>query len=89
MLHEHLVAKTRPQTAAQNLVFWKKWRISVLSDRLFRIERSENGEITEEIADGSDEYVFAFGDDYRAAVKALYMITGAPPSPHRSASHKI
>ncbi len=27
----------------------------------------------------SDCYIFAYGDDYRAAVRALYMICGAPP----------
>lgn len=38
-----------------------------------------NGEILPYTADGTDEYVFAFGNNYRSAVKALYMITGATP----------
>lgn len=40
---------------------------------------AENGEIENEIANGTDEYIFAFGNDYRAAVRALYQITGATP----------
>ena len=39
----------------------------------------KNGEIVKEYADGTDEYVFAFGKDYRAAVKALYDICGSVP----------
>ncbi len=34
------------------------------------------GEVLREKADGSDEYVFVYGDDYRTALRALYMITG-------------
>ena len=40
---------------------------------------AENGEICAERGDGSDEYVFAFGNDYRGAVKALYGICGSVP----------
>ena len=39
----------------------------------------ENGEIKEEKGLGTDEYVFAFGDDYRGAVNALYTLCGYPP----------
>ncbi len=35
-----------------------------------------DGQIKREKAQGSDEYVFVYGDDYRTAVRALYMITG-------------
>ena len=35
-----------------------------------------DGQVKREKADGTDEYVFAYGDDYRTAVRALYMITG-------------
>ena len=38
-----------------------------------------DGEVKEEFALGSDEYIFAYGHDYRGAVKALYMITGNTP----------
>lgn len=40
---------------------------------------SSNGEILPEKADGTDEYVFAFGSDYLSAIKALYAITGKTP----------
>ena len=38
-----------------------------------------DGEVKAECGDGLDEYVFAYGDDYRGAVKALYLITGNTP----------
>lgn len=40
---------------------------------------SEDGQVLREKANGTDEYVFAYGDDYRTAVRALYMITGSVP----------
>ncbi|MBQ8884972.1 MAG: alpha-xylosidase [Clostridia bacterium] len=40
---------------------------------------SENGEIIAEKGDGTDEYVFVYGNDYRGAVRALYLITGKTP----------
>lgn len=196
MLKEHLIAKTRPLAAQENVVLWENYRVTVLQDRLFRIERSEekrfrdeatqsvwfrdmppqeftvsrsaerllirtkacrlilrknraeclvewdgklrkidnygnlkgtyrtldgwdgseyidygsgertkiplgtgvcsttgvavfddapsltlgaDGEVKPERGDGTDEYVFVYGKDYRAAVKALYLITGEPP----------
>lgn len=39
----------------------------------------EDGALKPMFGDGSDEYVFVYGDDYREAVKALYMITGQVP----------
>ncbi|MDY4186515.1 MAG: glycoside hydrolase family 31 protein [Candidatus Borkfalkiaceae bacterium] len=39
----------------------------------------QNGEIAKIYADGTDEYIFAYGDDYRGAVKALYLICGGVP----------
>ena len=39
----------------------------------------EDGEVKPVRGEGSDEYIFAYGDDYRAAVKALYLITGNVP----------
>ena len=38
-----------------------------------------DGEVKPVRGDGSDEYIFAFGDDYRAALRALYAITGPTP----------
>lgn len=44
-----------------------------------------NGLVIEEKGKGTDEYVFAFGDDYRGAVKALLAISGDIPMPPRYA----
>lgn len=200
MIKDHLIAKTRPVANEKNVVFWKDYRVSVLADRLFRVEQSKNkkfrdaatqsvwfrdmppqsfcvsekdgffliqteactlalaenredcyveiggkktpicnegnllgtyrtldqcngstfipsqwnkaepyekpvtlengvcsktgvavyddaasvtllatGQVCAERGDGTDEYVFAYGDDYRSAVKALFMITGSAP----------
>ena len=38
-----------------------------------------DGQVKPEKAAGSDEYVFVYGDDYRTALRALYMITGRTP----------
>lgn len=40
---------------------------------------SETGEVLPTRGEGADLYVFAYGDDYRAAVKALYGICGETP----------
>lgn len=197
MLNKHFIAKTSPKAVKENIVYWKDYRVTVLSGRLFRIEQSEqkkfrdratqtvwfrnmpkqnfscaqiedgaiidtgacklilramrgdcrielngkeflitnegnllgtyrtldccngdiydcpwdssdkrkielgtgvcsktgialfddgaslslgdNGEILPERGDGTDEYVFVYGNDYRAAVRALYSITGSVP----------
>ena len=198
MLDKHLIAETRPHALKENIVYWKNYRVTVLQDRLFRLECSANkkfrddatqsvwfrdmpkqdfslveksdclrivtptcvlvlqekrsdcciemdgkslpldnaenlqgtyrtldccnggvcikfpwtidpegpvnlgtgvcsksgvavfddansltlgadGEIKPIRGDGSDEYIFAYGDDYRLAVKALYLITGNVP----------
>ena len=42
MLDKHLIAETRPQALRENIVFWKNYRVTVLQDRLFRLEYSEN-----------------------------------------------
>ena len=42
MLDKHLVAEIRPQAKKENIVCWGNYRITVLQDRLFRLERSEN-----------------------------------------------
>ena len=40
---------------------------------------SDNGMVCERRVQEKDVYVFAYGTDYRAAVNALYLITGKPP----------
>lgn len=39
----------------------------------------DDGEVKPERGAGTDEYIFAFGSDYRGAVRALYAITGNVP----------
>ncbi len=39
MLDKHLIAKTRPLANNENLVFFKDFRVTVLTDRLFRVEK--------------------------------------------------
>ena len=43
MLNRHLIATTKAKANDKNIVLWDCYRISILFDRLFRIERSENG----------------------------------------------
>ena len=38
-LQDHLVLNLRPNANKENIVFWKDYRVTVLSDRLFRIEK--------------------------------------------------
>lgn len=40
-LSEHLIVKTRPVANEKNMVFWKDYRVTVLGDRLFRIEKNQ------------------------------------------------
>ena len=51
--------------------------VAVLEDKSLSL--GEDGEVKNERADGVDEYIFAFGHDYRGAVRALYSLTGYPP----------
>lgn len=39
----------------------------------------DDGEVKKQTAQGSDEYIFAFGNDYRGALQALYALTGKTP----------
>ena len=41
MLDKHLIAKTRPIANSENIVFFKDLRVTVLADRLFRVEKDE------------------------------------------------
>ena len=42
MLDKHLVAKIKPLANLKNIVYWRDYRITVLQDRLFRMEHSNN-----------------------------------------------
>lgn len=52
-----------------------KTGVAVLDDSQ-SLTLGEDGQVKPEKANGSDEYVFVYGDDYRNAVRALYAITG-------------
>lgn len=52
--------------------------VAVLEDSA-SLTLGKDGEVKPERADGTDEYIFAFGNDYREAVKALYKICGKTP----------
>ena len=41
MLHQHLVARTRPVADPANIILWQDLRVTCLADALFRIEQSE------------------------------------------------
>lgn len=43
MLDAHLIAKPRPLALPGNVFVWECYRVTVLQDRLFRVERSEAG----------------------------------------------
>ena len=42
MLNDYLIVKVSPKAKQENEVFWNDYRITVLTDRLFRIEKNEN-----------------------------------------------
>lgn len=48
MLNEHLIAKTSPVANLKNIVKYADYRITVLADRLFRIEKSSPEKFTDE-----------------------------------------
>lgn len=48
MLDKHLVAKTEPKALLENIVRWKDIRITVISNRLFRIEQDEQKRFCDE-----------------------------------------
>ncbi len=41
MLDSHLIAKTRPMADPANIMLWGDMRVTVLTDRLFRLEKDE------------------------------------------------
>lgn len=48
MLDKHLVADIRPEAKKENMVQWGNYRITILQDRLFRLERSDNQKFRDE-----------------------------------------
>ncbi len=48
MLNERLIVQTTPKAHKKNIVLWRDYRVTVLTDRLFRIEKSPNGRFRDE-----------------------------------------
>ncbi len=48
MLNSHLIPKTEPTAFCSNITLWKNLRISVLGDRLFRIEKDTEKKFCDE-----------------------------------------
>ena len=48
MLHEHLVPRLRPLSNAENTLIRGEFRLTVLADRLFRIETAPGGAFADE-----------------------------------------
>ena len=45
MLKEQLIAQTTPVADKNNMVYWMDYRVTVLTDRLFRVEKSPEGNL--------------------------------------------
>ena len=52
--------------------------VAVLDDSR-SLTLGRDGQVHNQTADGSDEYIFAFGQDYLGALRALYALTGSTP----------
>ncbi len=52
MLDRHLIAQTSPEALAGNQVFWRDYRVSVLTERLFRVEQGEKGAYCDKATQG-------------------------------------
>ncbi len=55
-----------------------KTGVAVLDDSA-SLTLGQDGEVKYERAEGTDEYIFAFGKDYLGALRALYALTGSVP----------
>ncbi len=55
-----------------------KTGVAVLEDS-HSLTLGEDGQVKAGKYSGSDEYIFAYGSDFRGALKALYLITGSTP----------
>ncbi len=77
-IYQHWREGSLPEKIRLGTGVCSKSGVAVLDDsRSFTVDK--NGEVRAEVAFGFDGYIFAFGKDYRAAVNALYSITGKPP----------
>ena len=48
MLRDYLIAKVSPKAKKENEIFWNNYRITVLTDRLIRVEQEENKNFRDE-----------------------------------------
>ncbi len=48
MLDKHLIARTSPVARQENILLWHDYRITLLGDRLFRIEKDASGRFCDE-----------------------------------------
>ena len=65
MLHDHLVPRLRPRAKSENIVTRGGLRITVLADRLFRIETSPDGVFTDEASQLAGKGIRTQGDEKR------------------------
>ena len=48
MLNERFIVQTAPKAEESNIVYWRDYRVTVLTERLFRIEKSPAGKFRDE-----------------------------------------
>lgn len=77
-IYRHWREGSQPKQIELGVGVCSKTGVAVLDDSQ-SLTLGEDGEVKKEKSDGSDEYIFAFGDDYRGAVQALFSITGKTP----------
>ena len=76
--YRHWIDGEKPNKIVLGKGVCSKTGVAVLDDSA-SLTLGQDGEVKKERADGSDEYIFAFGNDYRGAVCALYALTGKTP----------
>ena len=76
--YRHWIKDDKPRRIELGMGVCSQTGVAVLDDSL-SLTPGDDGQVKNERADGTDEYIFAFGQDYRAAVCTLYALTGATP----------
>ena len=76
--YKHWIEGDQPYKIALSKGVCSKTGVAVIDDSA-SLTLGEDGQVKNERADGTDEYIFAFGEDYRGAVCALYALTGNTP----------
>ncbi len=78
VFYRHWIAGDKPYRIELGKGVCSKTGVAVIDDSA-SLTLGEDGQVKNERADGTDEYIFAFGNDYRGAVCALYELTGYTP----------